>query len=141
MNRKISTRTFYCPQCNLIFNKNQRKPIVLDCSDTVCLECYHKNSNNGQLHTFACKLEGCGEEIEVRRKPIINKVFLQQLKDDEEDLITVMCTTHLKENAKYYCEYCNTVICEICFVKSHNQHLKLKGKDYLLDRNQFSRYS
>ena len=46
--------TYECPYCKNLFNKNENKPIILTCGDTLCLYCIKYNQEAIKKDEFDC---------------------------------------------------------------------------------------
>eukprot|EP00347_Sterkiella_histriomuscorum_P000256 403376581 len=115
---------FACQSCSRVFNQNSRKPILLPCNDTVCLECAEKKilsdvPDDQILQPLKCCINS-SHTFESLSTEKVNNFIFRQISD--KAFLTIVCDDHPNMFAKYFCNECRYNICEICVTLNHKTH-------------------
>eukprot|EP00347_Sterkiella_histriomuscorum_P004770 403359176 len=117
-----------CSQCNKFFNLTKKRPIVLECTCTWCLECisFHlKDNPKREIY--------CPDDKEISTMPAVlkeNKQLLRKLQS--LDQLTVLCDDHNVQFANLYCISCQIPVCNYCQLGTHRDHqiIELKQSNF-----------
>eukprot|EP00347_Sterkiella_histriomuscorum_P005061 403358051 len=113
---------FYCLNCSSSYNLTTRIPVMLECGDEICLDCYKNKLVQKQDGTLACCIDN-EHEIERRENPIQNRKIINKLKS--MDLLRLACEKHIEQYSEYYCSLCDEIVCKFCSQIDH-QHVDQK---------------
>ena len=113
--------SFECRKCHQEFNKDnpERKPKILKCGDTLCVECLNNNASNSKIICPICETEIIGKIDEIR-----TNIFAYNLKN------TIICDLCLKEfDNSFNSEKtpkvlkCGDTLCFECIKKNYKNQL------------------
>eukprot|EP00347_Sterkiella_histriomuscorum_P007543 403348519 len=108
-----------CLNCSNSYDLTSHIPIILDCGDEICLDCYQNKLVLKQDGTYACCFDR-EHEIEKREKPIQNRKIINKLKS--MDVLRLVCEKHNDYYSEYYCPQCDKIVCYMCSQLDHQSH-------------------
>eukprot|EP00347_Sterkiella_histriomuscorum_P010892 403374523 len=109
-----------CEACNLVFNTGLKKPIILQCGDTVCTECYKSKVIKKNLNgTFYCCIDTT-HEIELDQNPKENRSIMRKIQNNS--YLYIFCDQHKDQYARFLCCQCESLVCKICAQSIHVYH-------------------
>ena len=113
--------SFECRKCHQEFNKDnpEKKPKILKCGDTLCVECLTNNLSNSKIICPICKLEIIGNIDEIR-----TNIFAYNTKNT---IICVLCGDEFENslNSKKAPKVlkCGDTLCFECIKKNYNNQI------------------
>eukprot|EP00347_Sterkiella_histriomuscorum_P000789 403374498 len=118
----MESSLFFCLNCSSSYNLITHIPIILECGDEVCLDCYKNKLVQKQDGTLVCYLDK-EHEFERRENPIQNRKIITKLKS--MDVLRLACEKHIEQYSEYYCSLCDQIVCKFCSQIDH-QHVDQK---------------
>ena len=114
-------KRFECSLCLEHF----KDPRILSCFHTFCMQClqrYLAKSNHFDMHRlkFVCPL--CRSENTLPRQGVAGLQKNFYLNEESAKPSHPMCSTHPKEDLRFYCKACKVTMCRDCKVVSHTIH-------------------
>eukprot|EP00347_Sterkiella_histriomuscorum_P020489 403337604 len=110
-----------CSECKNHFDLKIRRPILLECGCTYCLDCVHKQIKDNPNREIICPLPLHGVSTmpdNLAEKE--NKSILTNLLSFDD--LTVFCDDHSKHKATLYCTLCSIPVCPRCINSTHKNH-------------------
>eukprot|EP00347_Sterkiella_histriomuscorum_P012334 403368991 len=115
----MESSLFYCLNCSSSYNLTSHIPVILDCGDEICLDCYQNKLVQKQDGTYACCFD-IEHEIEKREKPVQSRKIINKLKS--MDVLRLVCEKHKEYYSEYYCGQCDKIVCFLCSQLDHQTH-------------------
>eukprot|EP00347_Sterkiella_histriomuscorum_P014229 403361679 len=114
---------FSCGSCNRIFNYDNRKPILLPCDDTVCLECVQERILGRNQSKDSQSLTCCIDNSHQFPTLDVTKIDSQILEEfTDKNVLSIVCDQHQDYFAKYWCPKCQVKVCDKCSYTTHEYH-------------------
>eukprot|EP00347_Sterkiella_histriomuscorum_P014050 403362349 len=110
-----------CCECKNPFDLKIRRPILLECGCTYCLDCVHKQIKDDPNREILCPLPLHGVSTmpdNLAEKE--NKSILTSLLSFDD--LTVFCDDHSKHKATLYCILCSIPVCPRCINSTHKEY-------------------
>eukprot|EP00347_Sterkiella_histriomuscorum_P010477 403376134 len=115
----METSLFTCLNCSCPYDLTSHIPIILDCGDEICLDCYLNKLIENQDGNFVCCFDN-EHEIKQGEKPIRNRKIIIKLKS--MDVLRLVCEKHKESYSEYYCAQCDQIVCYMCSQQDHQSH-------------------
>eukprot|EP00347_Sterkiella_histriomuscorum_P024235 403331842 len=115
----METSQFYCLNCTSLYNLTTHIPVILDCGDEICLDCYKNKIVQQEDGTFACCFDN-EHKIEKIENPIQVRKIINKLKS--MDVLRIVCDKHKEQYSEYYCPDCDQIVCQLCKQLDHLYH-------------------
>eukprot|EP00347_Sterkiella_histriomuscorum_P006894 403351027 len=110
-----------CCECKNPFDLKIRRPILLECGCTYCLDCVHKQIKDIPSREILCPLPLHGiSTMPDNLAEKENKSILTSLLSFDD--LTVFCDDHSKHKATLYCTLCSIPVCPRCINSTHKHH-------------------
>ncbi|CDW73093.1 tldc domain-containing protein [Stylonychia lemnae] len=110
--------TCFC--CKRFYNLNERKPILLPCSDVFCQQCYNIQKDQVQNQQIQCPFDA-GHLCPIDQ-PIMQPLFLIRNLENYRFYL-IKCDEHPGEESDFYCRHQNKFLCHKCLLQDPHQHL------------------
>eukprot|EP00347_Sterkiella_histriomuscorum_P011466 403372346 len=115
----MESAIFQCFNCSSSYDLDSHIPVIPDCGDEICLDCYQNKLPKKENGTYGCCFHN-DHVTEKKEEPIQNRKVINMLKS--MDVLRLVCNKHKELYCQYYCTQCDNIYCHECLLHDHQSH-------------------